>query len=183
MLSSSAMPAVAGSRSRGSRTISVRPPLSSVMSRSAATLTRSSDNLRDELPPPVIGGGCGHRAWPSRHAGERERNRHRNSGRAAARGARASRPRRRCRSRRPALRSRESAASGRGCPRWLDGVVAVRDHDERLLAIAALLRQRNRFGRPRRTSPCRRSASCGSSALEQALDDRSSSPAAAPDSC
>src|SRR3954470_7423136 len=47
------MPAVAGSRSRVERTISVRPPLSSVMSRRAATLTRSSDMLRllDDPPP------------------------------------------------------------------------------------------------------------------------------------
>ena len=41
-LNSSAMLAVAGLRSRASRMISVRPPLSSVRSRSATTLTRSS---------------------------------------------------------------------------------------------------------------------------------------------
>src|SRR3954469_661295 len=58
------MPAVAGSRSRVERTISVRPPLSSVMSRRAATLTRSSDAIRLlEDPPPglrgvgTVGGG------------------------------------------------------------------------------------------------------------------------------
>jgi hypothetical protein len=42
-LSSSAIPAVAGSRSRGETMISVRPPLSSVMARSASGLTRSTE--------------------------------------------------------------------------------------------------------------------------------------------
>src|SRR4029077_826573 len=45
------MLAVDGFRSRGSRMISVRPPLSSVMSRSATTLTRSSGLLRTRPPP------------------------------------------------------------------------------------------------------------------------------------
>src|SRR5205809_934383 len=47
------MPTVAGLRSRASRMISVRPPLSSVISRSAATLTRSSSRPRGQPPPPV----------------------------------------------------------------------------------------------------------------------------------
>src|SRR5215207_9283558 len=58
------MPDTAGSRSRVQRTISVRPPLSSVMSRSAATLTRSSlwppfQREPPPPPPPPPIGGCG----------------------------------------------------------------------------------------------------------------------------
>ena len=49
-LSSRAIPAVAGSRSSASRTISVLPPLSSVRSRSALTFTRSSCTLWNGLP-------------------------------------------------------------------------------------------------------------------------------------
>src|SRR5688572_19662917 len=48
------MPAVAGSRSRGERMISVRPPLSSVIDRSASTFSRPSD---DERRLPVLAGG------------------------------------------------------------------------------------------------------------------------------
>src|SRR5688500_11158430 len=59
------MPETAGSRSLVQRTISVRPPLSSVMSRSAATFTRPSllpPLFQRELPPPPPPppiGGCG----------------------------------------------------------------------------------------------------------------------------
>ena len=48
------MPAVAGSRSRGDRMISVRPPLSSVIDRNAFTFNRPSD---DDRWLPGIGGG------------------------------------------------------------------------------------------------------------------------------
>src|SRR5438270_7417737 len=56
------MLAVDGLRSRASRTISVRPPLSSVISRSATMLTRSSPRalrghpLVPPPPPPPVGG-------------------------------------------------------------------------------------------------------------------------------
>src|SRR5262245_51800352 len=60
-LSSSAMPDVAGSRSRGETTISVRPPLSSVIARSASGFTRSTelDPLRREEDGGGGGGGVG----------------------------------------------------------------------------------------------------------------------------
>src|SRR6187401_984633 len=60
-LSSSAMPAVAGSRSRADTMISVRPPLSSVMRRSRSTLTRSDP--RDGALEFDAGGGLGGRAF------------------------------------------------------------------------------------------------------------------------
>src|SRR6185503_2797904 len=44
-LSSLAIPAVAGSRSRGDMMISVRPPVSSVMARRAPTCRRSDEDL------------------------------------------------------------------------------------------------------------------------------------------
>ena len=59
LLSSSAMPAVAAARSRGSRRISVRPPLSSVMSRSALASTESLQPRVAGRPGGVGGNGCG----------------------------------------------------------------------------------------------------------------------------
>src|SRR5688500_7226366 len=54
LLNSSAMPAVAESRSRAERMISVRPPLSSVMLRSASSSTLSLPELDVR-----VGRGCG----------------------------------------------------------------------------------------------------------------------------
>ena len=140
---SSAMPAVAGSRSRAVRTISVRPPLSSVMSRSAATLTRSSGLIASMLRAVTVGGGhrrhsAGNRGPGSAAAAVRVGRlaAARESGTAAGSAALHQRlptmpPRRaptssqrlgrrssarRCRSRRPALRSRGSAPSAPGRP-------------------------------------------------------------------
>lgn len=65
-LSSLAMPAVAGSRSRAETMISVRPPLSSVIDRSASTFRRALDEFErrapeelDELDEDDAGGGDG----------------------------------------------------------------------------------------------------------------------------
>ena len=111
-LSSSAMAAVAASRSDGSRTISVRPPLSSVMLRSAFT---STDSVQPWLHVRPCGGGrgigrgCGGIGQPRRPPREgRKRDRPARVGivdAAASAGQR--RFRTRCRWRRAALRSRE----------------------------------------------------------------------------
>ena len=115
MLSSSAMEAVAGLRSRPSRITSVRPPLSSVMSRK-----------RGDVDAIVAGSDA-----PARRccavAGSAETGAGRpGTGKGSGNGSRgggwwrrdetwAGRCRRRCRWRTPALRSRESAASAREC--------------------------------------------------------------------
>ena len=139
MLNSSAMLAVAGLRSRASRTISVRPPLSSVMSRSAADVhavvaaARACRRLRS---------GPRDRRHGRRHRGNRRRSAGGNGngigsgGGCGGGGARVVRrsPRRRCRPRTPALRSRGSAVSARGCSS-ARGIVAVRDHQQRLLPV------------------------------------------------
>ena len=107
---------------------------------------------------------------PAPATGKRKRDRQR-GGCAAARlrAHRRRRPRRRCRSRRPALRSRESAACTSRMPVAARGVVAVGNHDQRLLAVLARAAPAAPPRRPRRTSPCRRSASIRPSARVRQL--------------
>ena len=136
------MLAVAGSRSRALRTISVRPPLSSVISRSAATLSR-----RPRLPTAVIAhiGASGHgvRGRPRPGIGKGSR-RHRRP-----------RVRRRPWRDRPVPLAVDTngidqhfclpdACRTSEC-RLAVGVVAVRDEDDGLLPVPSGLGHRNGF--------------------------------------
>ncbi len=138
------MLAVAGLRSRASRTISVRPPLSSVMSRSATTFTRSS------LAPPAAAASA-HRRLPCRPAGPAASGPETADGNGNARrrreaGAGTPAPRlRRCRSHIPALRFRGSAASPRGHQTRLDVSLPSEMTSSAFLRFLPCFRQRNRF--------------------------------------
>ena len=181
--------AVAGSRSRPERTISVRPPLSSVISRNAYALTRSSPPrcTRGRVP-----GRCGNGHW---NCG--------NCGRITPPGPRGRRPpgngarNRRLRDG-GARRRRGSRTSSSACPSipiaytitsdsriscftspsdaLTVGVVAIGDQHDRALAMLAGLRQRNRLG----DRVEHRGAAIGADSADRAAetsDDLSSSPA------
>ena len=147
------MLAVAGSRSRGSRTISVRPPLSSVISRSADDVHAivggaAHDPRRRHRRPSDLGIGNGQpprgRPPPPESGTESASAAGRMTGGAAALRTSA-RPGRRCRPHRPALRSREpSAALRRRSTRLLVSLPSEMMHD-RLLAVLPALRHRHGF--------------------------------------